>query len=362
MSQPLASMLHFGAQRGAREGPVSSIKSEFDFDFENRISKLEREIRAKTEELENLKSRNLAFSNSEFLAEVNEGKYVEPLIDMNEPPMNEGKGFSTKQLAELVQIFKSLQGERSDPSSERINLNRLMEMAPRFDLKNPVASWNSFKVFFDLNQVVSSQTKFNILNYRIPWETMQQYGRENPNGGGDINQLEIFLKAYGKRTAPSMNYCSSVQKYGSGSILREVLHEAKSMADLDRGERIKLNSYLLTSGSNREIVQSYMHLPIEQFLSKLSQKWNESAPSSSTRELIVRRSPPRPYREYKSKTFANPQSVPMCYYHRKYGNEAFKCEGNECRMRGALRSRKEPARPVEDGVGQYAGNDPSQTK
>ena len=355
----IASLLHFGAERAGQDNPriSSTVKKEFtEFglavggssevdEMEKRKIVLEKEIRLKTIELEQLRADSLPSTSYSREPPKIDGKgfFARPLIDLDiphnsrEPPKVEEKGFSVQQLAELVQIFKTLQSGSSCPVSESVHENRIIDLAPRFDLKDPNASWKAFEVFFDINRVVKEDIKFNILNNRIPWETMRQFGKENPHSGGNLNKLEMFLKAYGKQCAPSMYHRNSVGKYGSGSLLREVLHEAKSMADLDRGERIKLNAYLLSTGPNQNIIKSYMHLPVEQFFAKVSQKWNDSDASKPKEEFLGRRSPPRAYREYKNKTYNNQQhGLGLCYYHDRFGRDAFKCSGNECKMRGMI--------------------------
>ena len=141
-----------------------------------------------------------------------------------------------------------------------------------------------------------------------------------------------------------MHNLGSIAKYGEGSLLRNVVHEAKMMADLDRDERIKLNTFLLSSGANQKILEPHMHLPADQFFSKIGQKWNESTFVRNRTSGVT--PPTRPFKEYRNTAFnrhsrgnkgPNPQGREiltdqevLCYYHRRFGKDAFRCEVAKC--------------------------------
>ena len=306
----VADLLHFGAEREAHETPrLSSLSAEkeitdlgLSFQSNSATDSLEAENR-----LNRMNSNNLGAHSS----------HTTP------PNLRElEKGFSVNQLTELVKLIQTVRVGSGCPAAEKANENKLIDLAPRFDLKDANASWSAFEVFFDVNRVFSDELKFSIINSKLPWETMQKFGKENPNSGGDLNKLELFLKAYAKQSTPSMYHRDSFGKYGPGSLLRDVLREAKTMADLGRDERIKLNAYLLSTGSNKKIIESYMHMPVETFFAKVSQKWNQKAsvkspgdpmghypprpqlpyreyyPTKQREEAIRHYSPQRPYREY----------------------------------------------------------------
>ena len=358
----VASLLHFGAERVGPDYPQLrkvSVKPEPSFpqqltrtsstflDVAQRKMELEEEIRIRRMELENLSGRGSpSFSgNSKVLPETEGNIFVDNnLIDLDKPccskaPAKAEKGFSAEQLTELVKIFKTLQPGSSCYAAEKAQESTLIDLAPRFDLKKADASWKAFEVFFDVNQVTKDELKFKILNSKLPWKTMEQYGRENPNSGRDLKKLELFLKAYAKKFTPSMYHRDSIGKYGSGSLLRDVIHEAKTIADLDRGERIKLHAYFLSTGFNQSVVKSYMHLPVEQFFSKVSQKWNDRMSSSKPNsEYMGRRSPPQPSRVYRNTVYNNRQNLneDLCYYHDRFGKDAFKCKGSDCKMWGTI--------------------------
>ena len=367
----VAALLHFGAERGTHETPrLSSTSAEkeitdlgLSFQNNSAADSLEEENR-----LNRMNANNLGAHSS----------HATP------PNLRElEKGFSFSQLTELVKLIQTVQVGSGCPAAEKANENKLIDLAPRFDLKDANASWSAFEVFFDVNRVFSDELKFSILNSKLPWETMQKFGKENPNSGGDLNKLEFFLKAYAKQSTPSMYHRDSFGKYGPGSLLRDVLHEAKTMADLGRDERIKLNAYLLSTGSNKKIVESYMHMPVETFFAKVSQKWNQEASAKSPGDLMGHyppRRPQLPYREYyptkprEESTGRYPPQQPyreyyrtkpreqamgyhspprayqksnnaaygdrnqpmLCYYHRKFDKRAYKCEGGPCTMSGLI--------------------------
>jgi hypothetical protein len=344
-------LLHFGAQRvgldnshessfdqrsdgldaAARE--LSDLGIPWQSTPEQKRKSLESEIRSKMRELEEFDSLHVACTSK---------------ASTKAPPKAEASGFSAQQVTELFQIFQTLQTSSSCVAADRLYEQGLIERAPRFDLKDVYTSWKAFEVYFDVNKITKDEVKFNILNGKLPWETMQQFGKEYPNSGGNFNKLESFLKAYSRQFSPCMHHLGSIAKYGDGSLLRNVLHEAKTMADLDRGERIKLNAYFLSNGPNRKILESYMHLPIENFYTKVSQKWN--APKT----VPVLTTPSRPFKEYRNTAFnrysrdvknASPNQQgremfagrdSLCYYHKQWGKDAFKCKGEGCKMSGML--------------------------
>ena len=53
-------------------------------------------------------------------------------------------------------------------------------------------SWTDFEVYFNVNGVTKEDVKFKIFNAKLPWETMKQFGKEYPNGGGNLGSLRIF--------------------------------------------------------------------------------------------------------------------------------------------------------------------------
>ena len=148
--------LHFGAQRGARDSPEYSGQ---DTNFEERKRCLLETIKEKELELQEL--------NATY-GEQFDGR-----------PRPSSSDFSSEQLHEIIQLFRTLQ-QFCCPETERAHEQQLIDIAPRFDLNEPNASWEAFKIFFDVNRVVSDKLKFNILNGRLKSETMQQFGKENP--------------------------------------------------------------------------------------------------------------------------------------------------------------------------------------
>ena len=124
------------------------------------------------------------------------------------------------------------------------------------------------------------------------------------------------------------------------------------MADLDRDERIKLNTFLLSSGANKKILEPHMHLPADQFFSKIGQKWNASTFVRNKTPGVT--TPTRPFKEYRNTAFnrhsrenksfsSNPQGREiltdqevLCYYHRRWGKDAFRCKGEGCKMSGII--------------------------
>ena len=137
-----------------------------------------------------------------------------------------------------------------------------------------------------------------------------------------------------------MNHYKSLDKYGQNSLLRDVFHEAKLMADLDRDERIKLNAFFLTSGHNKKIIENHLHLPVENLVSKVRQKWNTEIKSnlSSPARYSKSNSSPRPYREYRNLSRSPPKvdrreaSSDLCFYHERFGDRAYRCQGGNCRF------------------------------
>ena len=286
------STLHFGAQRGGpdnsprirdslnsspqpdNQGRTLLLENARAENYNERRRGIEKIIREKELELQDLDN-SYGNRNEPILSpqrEVNYSSRYESKV-----PQSKISSFSTEQLSDIVKLIQMVQQTSGCSASERAHEQRLIEIAPRFNLRDVKASWEAFEVFFDINRVNSNQLKFDILNGRLPWETMQQFGKEYPNSGGDYKKLEMFLLAHTKEFSPCMHHCRSVGKYGPGTLLRDVFHESKIMADLERDERIKLNACLLSSGDNKRIVEEFMHLPLDKFFSKVSQKWHEES-------------------------------------------------------------------------------------
>ena len=286
------STLHFGAQRGGsdnspqikdslnsspqpeNQGRKLLLENSRAESYNERRRGIEKIIREKELELQDL-NHSYGKRNEPILSPQREVNYSSRYE--SNAPQGKISSFSTEQLSDIVKLIQIVQQTNGCAASERAHEQRLIEIAPRFNLRDVKASWEAFDGFFDINRVNSNQLKFDILNGRLPWETMQQFGKEYPNSGGDYKKLKMFLLAHTKAFSPCMNHCRSVGKYGPGTLLRDVFHESKVMADLERDERIKLNAFLLSSGDNKRIVEEFMHLPLDKFFSKVSQKWHEES-------------------------------------------------------------------------------------
>ena len=92
-----------------------------------------------------------------------------------------------KALAEVFKIF-------NNPSAETENqqIQRLLQSAPYFKLGQVQNSLREFDIFFNLNGVHSDSLKFKILQGRIPWNTMHQFGVQNPDCGPNFKKLYTF--------------------------------------------------------------------------------------------------------------------------------------------------------------------------
>ena len=339
MSSEQESRLYFGAQRGARSSTQSFSKlstdhgnqelidlgiplesSRRDESYEERKRQINMEIRQRELELEEL---NVLHGERSILR-----------------PHTSSSALTTEQLQEVVQLIQAFQPTGGCVATDRAREQRLIDTAPRFNLSDPKASLDAFDIFFDVNRVSNDQLKFSVLNGRLTIETMQQFGRENPNSGGDLIKLKKFLMAYTREFSPCMNHYKSLDKYGQNSLLRDVFHEAKLMADLDRDERIKLNAFFLTSGHNKKIIENHLHLPVENLVSKVRQKWNTEIKSnlSSPARYSKSNSSPRPYREYRNLSRSPPKmerreaSGDLCFYHERFGDRAYRCQGGDCRF------------------------------
>ena len=312
-----ASRLHFGAQRGMAFDTPSYDSADQELGTQDLIDLgIPRTSSRKEEDGEKSRRLQKEIRDRELeLEELNAARDVG-----GKPKEQTSQGFTTEQVRDIIQLMQSFQISGSFATNQGAHEQRLSEIAPRFDLNDPRASWEAFSVFFDVNRVSNEEVQFNILNSRLPRETMHNFGKENPGCGGHLNKLKDFLMAYSKESSPCMNYCNSYGKYGQGALLRNVFHEAKLMADLPRDERIKLNAFYLSSGSNKNIIQNNLHVPLENFVFKIKQKWNmESRSVPSQVRYPVPHTPPRFNRNSQQSTPTRPnpdskQSTPRSSY------------------------------------------------
>ena len=250
-------------------------------------------------------------------------------------------GLSPSQLESITQLVNCIKNKPSE-ATNRSMAEKMVNIAPRFDLRNVSQSLEEFRIFFDVNCITSEEVQFLILQGKLPWSTMVQFGEEFPNCGGNLHMLKKFLKANTPKITPSMKFCDSVGKFGEGTLFRDMYHSAVMASKLDKDELVKLFCYIFTNDSKHELVHEYMDLPFSHFVDKISKKWDKGHRSLS-----------RTYgQQYTPNTYSRGQN--LCTYHRTYGDNAIKCMAPLCIK------ASQPARPNSNRYNQGTKNEQPQ--
>ena len=181
----------------------------------------------------------------------------------------------------------------------------------------------SSKFFFEVNGVKHDSLKFLILQGRLPWPTMVNFGEENPNSGGNYQTLVRFLSAYTPSVSPSMQFCGKIGKYGEGTLFKDLYHSALMASKLDKNELVKLFCFIFAGQSKRDLVSQHMDLPSDRLLEKTSKKWDKDHHTPT-------HTPHTPRREYPNNNHSNRGY--LCIPHQQHGNNARTCTGFPCEM------------------------------
>ena len=228
-------------------------------------------------------------------------------------------------------------------NADRSFAERMLNIAPHFDLKNVNKSLKEFDIFFEVNCIERDSTKFLILQGKLPWATMLQFGEQFPNCGGNLNILVNFLKANVPQISPSMNFCQNIGKFGEGSLFRDMHHSALMASNLEKDELFKLFCFIFTDSSKRTLVNDYMDLTSQQFVNKLSKNWDKTQNTSLGKQHNFQ--PPATNQSSHQQNFSPRPYHNLCYYHNTYGNNANKCTGPPCEKAWMLAERKNITKP-----------------
>ena len=277
---------------------------------------------------------------------------------------------SFSQLETIMKLIKCIKEEPNE-SADRSLAEKMINIAPRFDLRNVEQSLKEFNIFFDVNSIKSDCIKFLIIQGMLPWTTMVQFGEQFPNCGSNLTMLISFLRANIPVVSPSMNFVGNISKFGDGSLFRNMYHTALMASQLDKSELVKLFCFIFTNNSKRALVHEYMDLPFEQYLNKISKKWekgqnsisksygpqphtqnptnagtshefiNQSWPSTNRTNATEFQTQARSYynnnNNNKSTNYTphrNNNGPNLCFYHQNHGNNAIKCMGPPCERAG----------------------------
>ena len=232
-------------------------------------------------------------------------------------------GMSCDQLNAITALINSLKQPQSD-ADNRLLAEKLINIAPRFDLRSVAKSLDEFRIFFEVNGVNNDSLKFLILQGRLPWPTMVNFGEEHPNCGGNYQTLVRFLSAHTPNVSPSMQFCNKIGKYGEGTLFKDLYHSALMASKLDKNELVKLFCFIFAGESKRDLVSQHMDLPSDRLLEKTSKKWDKTNHHTPTHTTHT------PRREYPNNNHNN--GGYLCMPHRQYGHNARTCTGFPCEM------------------------------
>ncbi len=218
---------------------------------------------------------------------------------------------------QLFAIINAVHAKKPESEAEtRIVAEKLINIAPRFDLRQVDQSLKELEIFFSINNITSDSLRFMILQGRLPWATMVQFGEEYPSGGGNFGLLVYFLRAYTPVVSPARKFSSQIGAFGEGSLFKDMYHSALMASKLDHQELVKLFCFIFSSGQKRELVGQHMDLPCDSLLEKLSRKWDTTEVQKDI-----------------------PRQGYQCPNHQRFGANARGCTGFPCQF-----SRVQPKR------------------
>ena len=211
---------------------------------------------------------------------------------------------------QLLTIIDAIHAKKPQSEAEtRVIAEKLINIAPRFDLRQVDQSLKELEIFFSINNITSDNLRFMILQGRLPWATMVQFGEEYPSGGGNFGLLVYFLKAYTPVISPAMRFSSQIGVFGEGSLFKDMYHSALMASKLDKDELVKLFCFIFSNGQKRELVGQHMSLPCNSLLEKLSRKWDTTETKRDS-----------------------PQQGYQCPNHQRFGINSRSCTGFPCQF------------------------------
>ena len=179
---------------------------------------------------------------------------------------------SQRQLRSLAEVFKIFNDQPKE--SEDKQVKRLLQLAPQFKLGQIQASLREFNIFFQLNDITKDSAKFKILQGRLPWVTMHQFGVQNSDCGPDFQKLTKFLLTYSGPNSPSLDQLQYINRFDKNSSFKDVHYAAVTASKLGQDELQKLFTYLFSTETMKPLVKSHLDLHLDQSEGKVSRAAN----------------------------------------------------------------------------------------
>lgn len=216
---------------------------------------------------------------------------------------------------------------------------------PKFNENNISKSLKEFNLFFQLYQMTENE-RYNTLLECVPWSYISLYVESHHYKEQNFYTLKNYLEGYATPLYSLQRLLKG--KFTMSKPVQEIFMAANIIHSVPMEDIHKLALYVAMPKEAQAHFRTKLHLPLEALKRKMIKFWDESA--SSNTHLLSEESHPR---RQKSKLPSNAENgratqngsfkhiaghtIPKsagpdlrCFYHRKYGADAFKCEGKPC--------------------------------
>ena len=216
---------------------------------------------------------------------------------------------------------------------------------PKFNENNISKSLKEFNLFFQLYQMTEDE-RYHTLLECVPWSYISLYVESHHYKEQNFYTLKKYLEGY---ATPLYSLQRLIKgKFTMSKPVQEIFMAANIIHSVPLEDIHKLALYVAMPKEAQNHFRSKLHLPLEILKRKMIKFWDES--TSANTHLLLEESHSR---RQKSKLPPNANNVRIthngsfkpsagntipkstgpdlrCFYHRKYGADAFKCEGKPC--------------------------------
>ena len=211
---------------------------------------------------------------------------------------------------------------------------------PPLDINNLAKSVELYENLFEINGVSDLNKRYRILSIAMLKGNCQDLFTEFRAGVSENDRVYETLKTFLLRRSTPMcrteNLLDELNKVGHVRSINESLRLAQSIRSFDADMHAKMFLYNdlcknePRQSNLRDYLKRVMEKPFDQFQEICIQlKAQVSAKGGTYQTVNPAQYPPRPVY---LKTDDQQTKGPLCFFHMKFGEKAFKCHGGYCPM------------------------------
>ena len=200
---------------------------------------------------------------------------------------------------------------------------------PKFDQKNIATSLREFELFFRLYNFCEEE-KFQILVEAAPWSLISIYIESRANKPLNLSSLLVYFKSCSTPVYPLQRL---FDKFSYNKPVQELFNSCNIVNSCSPDDVYKLALYTALPEHAKCHFKNKLHLPLELLKTRIAEFWEDNVKPDHhllQQDTECRLAPQKPVP--KPRRHNVPEPTVTCYYHWKFGRNAYKCEGPPCAL------------------------------